>query len=53
MVIVFALCKKSTSSSAAKHQLQLIFVAIRDTAHTVLQHEKALCVPLATSRPSR
>ncbi len=26
-------CKKSTSSSAAKHQLHLIFVAIWDTAH--------------------
>ncbi len=58
----FSVCKKSTSSSAAKHQLHLIFVAIWGTAHYLVKQPyncsyiigtctigTALCVPLATS----
>ena len=40
MRIVFAVCKKSTSSSAAKHQLHLIYVVpfgIRTAHYLVTQ----------------
>ncbi len=61
MKIVFSVCKKSTNSSAANHQLNLMLMAILDREHYLHSLSyiigtigtQVFCVPLATSRQSR